>query len=338
MKDETKMLESIVVFAGAGASYATSPQFPLTKGFFECLDEEVTNDPLYRSLIQFLQKKHGTQTLDVEILLWAVEDIVDTTTRLQSTDSPGGYTVHHSGLLSGNQGHVINGLQQLFTAATRLKDQVNATVYRLYAHIPTDEELAKTWTPLLEGLCPNRRVDIFTTNYDRVLECAVRKVQPPIATGRNDYIRTLLDLTPWRDSESASHGTLTKLHGSVDWRSAGDDRIDYGNEHFAGHADRIILYPGLKGEPDREPFKLFHRHLASRLEACSTIIFIGYAFRDPYINELIREHIQANAQVVILDPGPPAGLPRLRRRGVTHIAKAFTVETARMVVSRVTAK
>ena len=99
-----------------------------------------------------------------------------------------------------------------------------------------------------------------------------------------------LDTTLWDapgEPIESKYGRLTKLHGSVDWQHE-NGNIIVGSSNFTGdHQNHLILYPGYKGEPDVEPFRKFHEHLQSVVQKAELAVFVGFAFRDEYINTIL---------------------------------------------------
>src|SRR5690349_12385731 len=65
----------VVVFAGAGASVAVSPEYPTTEGFFKTLPSSIATDPLFSRVHQFLTEKQGLKAVDIENILWRVHEI-----------------------------------------------------------------------------------------------------------------------------------------------------------------------------------------------------------------------------------------------------------------------
>ena len=100
----------------------------------------------------------------------------------------------------------------------------------------------------------------------------------------------------------------TKLHGSVDWQSAGTDTsgrpvIRWGHlEKHGSHDTRGIIYPGFKGAPEKEPFKSFHDYFGEAAKHATHALFIGFAFRDFYINDLLTRSLPPSVKIAVIDP------------------------------------
>lgn len=97
-------------------------------------------------------------------------------------------------------------------------------------------------------------------------------------------------------------GLLTRLHGSVNW-SKDAETIYVGDPKFKGkHENHAIIYPGFKGRPNEPLFLSFHDHFRRVLRSSRVAIFIGFAFRDPYINEIISNSLTAQTVCIVINP------------------------------------
>ena len=66
--------------------------------------------------------------------------------------------------------HTTDGRFRMRIEIENLKDEINALVYDFYA-TPPDKDKLSNWVQLLQGLVEyDSNIEIFTTNYDRVLE------------------------------------------------------------------------------------------------------------------------------------------------------------------------
>lgn len=126
------------------------------------------------------------------------------------------------------------------------------------------------------------------------------------------------------ENPTASSGLLTKLHGSINWQwGQGGERIFVGAPIWTGnHDNHAIIYPGFKGESQSPFFAPMHSYFAQRLAKAHLVIFVGFAFRDEYINRLISENIEANAKIAVIDPCERINFP-MRRRRPAHIKEFF---------------
>ena len=274
--------------------------------------------------------------VDIEHVLWELGRLIE------AIDE---FTMHErfaSRLLVHNQiasitGHQQAGQQthaqllQLRGIAQDVQNKINQNIYAFYSQEPSNDELELTWVPLLKWAAVKfARVDLVTTNYDLVLEHALRRVpQVKVSTGQAPEVLPRIDLNKWEADGPSDTGLLTKLHGSVDWKvgmggTADRPVIRCGSPEFEGdHANRLILYPGFKGRPDRQPFIAFHQYFRQRVAHASHILFIGFAFRDDFINEIIATSLPQSSRVAVIDPAKtlPPGLSFLQM--AAHVQRPF---------------
>jgi len=169
-----------------------------------------------------------------------------------------------------------------------------------------------------------RRVNLYTLNYDTLLEQAadaegvvlvdgflgtLRRVFRPESFDQDFYF-------PAQTTEGRVHRLdrvmhLYKLHGSITWhRSAPTWENPYGlyatffNERSG--AEDVLIYPTpLKyGEALALPYsELFRRFASTIVQPQSVLIVIGYGFGDEHVNALIRQALAIPSfTLVIVDP------------------------------------
>lgn len=310
------MSEHLVIFAGAGASYGVSKDlFPTTVQFRSNLPKKIAENPLFAHLENHINSTQNTQVIDIEHILWELGKFIENLSACTS----GGFlsTILNNGLFNGispgaAQGpHIFNQFNELCRTSERLREEINARVYDHYGHQPPPERLSATWGRLLEvAIKAFPRIDIVTTNYDRIAEAAARQFAAErIDLGFEDpgALEPQIHLEKWK-SNARNRGMLTKLHGSIDWvrgRTGTEETplIRRGIPEFSGrHSDRFIIYPGFKGIPTEEPYLTFHKYLKETLIQAGHIVFVGYAFRDEYINSIFEETLDLSKSIAIIDP------------------------------------
>lgn len=182
------------------------------------------------------------------------------------------------------------------------------------------------------------RLHIFTTNYDRLIECGaelaglhlldrfVGQLCPLFRSSRLDldmhYNPPGIRGEP-RYLEGVSR--LTKLHGSLDWVQAGKDirrmGLPFGAESVAPYlkapgleaatAHELMIYPN--EAKDREtshyPYVELFRDLAAAIcRPNSTVVTYGYSFGDEHINRVIEDMLTIpSTHLVIIAFNDPMG-------------------------------
>lgn len=335
--------QTYLVFAGSGASKAVGmDQYPTTVEFFERLPKEVTQDRLFREIVSFLTHHSPSSTIfDIELVLWRLEELAEFCGQACDTKQLAGWFLDGGRLPSalGRPTENVGSLPNMASAGTRaikkLRDDINAQVYKFYGQLPKPDRLEETWIPLLRPLLKTgARVEIVTTNYDVVLEAALDqltgKVSGQVDTGWRGTVQRILDSRLWTGTTET--GLLTKLHGSVNW-TRDDNQIYISDPTFKGSHDKhVIIYPGFKGKASDPIFQGFHSHFRNALAKSTAIAFVGFAFRDGYINELCERYIREKARVVVIDPNPSIKLP-FSQASLEHIPNGFDRASATRAAS-----
>lgn len=182
------------------------------------------------------------------------------------------------------------------------------------------------------------RLNIFTTNYDRLIEAGAElaglhlldrflgNLMPIFRSSRLDldmhYNPPGIRGEP-RYLEGVAR--FTKLHGSVDWVQAGQDIRRIGLPFGAENVHPYLKAPGLVGATahqlmiypnsakDREtadyPYVELFRDLAAAVcRPNSTLVTYGYSFGDEHINRVIRDMLTIpSTHLVVISYADPLG-------------------------------
>ncbi|HYI40998.1 MAG TPA: SIR2 family protein [Allosphingosinicella sp.] len=334
----------VLVFAGAGASKAVSPhKFPTTKEFFDDLLPPITDDPWFTLAMQYLDNYSQLDVVDIEQVLWALQSLYSFYCNIGNPREISGFALQ-SGLAErlfpGNScGQLVGISSQIKRQLEELIGRINQVVYDLYGYEPSTEEIESNWIELISRFDgAGTRLDIFTTNYDVAIEAALNNIQGDVTArewrGIRGSVRQTLDLSYWGDGSKIESGLLTKLHGSLDWKLRGDE-IHVGDAVFTGdHAKQAIIYPGFKGASEAIFFRPFHDYLAQSLGDSAVVIFIGFAFRDEHINQIIRENIQPSSKVFVINPDKRVRFPSKRVK-VRYLSSGFDGSVVKTVTENV---
>lgn len=139
-------------------------------------------------------------------------------------------------------------------------------------------------------------VEIFTVNYDLLLETALESLRVPyfdgfVGTIRARFHTELVEGTPGSDGEwvPAFFVRLWKLHGSVNWAWQDDRQIvRLGQPVPEGRAAAIYPSDTKYEESRRVPFVVLQDRLRRALHQPETLLIVaGYSFGDQDLNELL---------------------------------------------------
>ena len=151
------------------------------------------------------------------------------------------------------------------------------------------------WIGAAERTVP---VEIFTTNYDLLMEEALEINRVPYFDGFVGSFSSFLDLQAMEvDHLPARWARLWKIHGSLNWFEDGNRVIHRG----VSTGTRRVIYPShLKyDESRRMPYLAMIDRLRSFLrQPAAVLITSGYSFNDIHLNEVIAQGLQGNPTAV----------------------------------------
>lgn len=158
------------------------------------------------------------------------------------------------------------------------------------------------------------RIDVVTTNYDRLLEAQAARVGIGVDTmfyghtigkfnpeqSRADMLRPMRQVGK-RASTSfrmLPHIRLSKPHGSLDW-------FTFNGEHF--RSDLVILGSRRIVAPGRNKYRLGYdapfdqqrERANAAIRSASALLFVGYGFNDDHLQTRIKEKIRNVPTVVV---------------------------------------
>lgn len=181
------------------------------------------------------------------------------------------------------------------------------------------------------------RLNIFTTNYDRLMEAGselaglhlldrfVGTLAPIFRSSRLD-VDMHYNPPGIRGEPRYLEGVarFTKLHGSVDWINTGTDIRRIGLPFGSKDITNFLNAPGIEGADIREimiypnaakdretteyPYvELFRDFAAALCRPNSTLVTYGYGFGDEYINRVIRDMLTIPSTHLVLISYDEAG-------------------------------
>lgn len=160
------------------------------------------------------------------------------------------------------------------------------------------ERLA-SWAGRMES---QRPIELFTVNYDLLIEAGLEEVGVPYFDGfigaiRGRFTPDLVEPTPGRSSRELPPGfvRLWKLHGSVNWSETSvggrNEIVRVGSA--VGHAAAIYPSDEKYEESRRVPFvALMDRFRRALVEPETITLVAGYSFGDEHLNEMIFDAAQ----------------------------------------------
>ncbi|MDO9566190.1 MAG: SIR2 family protein [Candidatus Desulfaltia sp.] len=143
-------------------------------------------------------------------------------------------------------------------------------------------------------------VEIFTPNYDLLMEQALEKMKVPYFDGFVGSRHSFFDLTSMeQDSLPPRWARLWKVHGSINWWRTKTNEVERRTENAPG--DSQMIYPShLKYEQSRRmPYLAMLDRLRSFLiRGQAVLITCGYSFSDQHINDVILQALGGNPTAI----------------------------------------
>jgi hypothetical protein len=171
--------------------------------------------------------------------------------------------------------------------------------------------------PLVRAGRADGGMTIATLNYDTTVETAGDQVGVQVATGINHWHES----RKWEWRERGVR--LLKLHGSVDWMQdektpRGPGQVGTGTERHASPPGRdtalaqraMIFGHASKLQPDGPVLSLL-AEFEERLAQTDRLVVVGYSFRDPHVDAVIRRWFSegTSRRLHIVDPYFPKKAP-----------------------------
>jgi hypothetical protein len=177
----------------------------------------------------------------------------------------------------------------------KLEESVRKTIARIVTpdlkNLPADiphRKFARWLSKLSRRTC----VEIFTVNYDVLIEHALEAERIPVFDGFVGSYQPFFHPDSLRRTETApgsNWARLWKMHGSVTWRRIEQDgraRVIRGEPDTAGE----MILPSFEkyDESRQQPYAAFTDRLSRFLEQDDALLIVtGFSFGDEHINNLI---------------------------------------------------
>lgn len=276
------------LFLGAGCPVSikigpeqSKPLIPDIAGLTDIIREELAKSEGYRSLLEILDGHFRIDNRDSI----TVEDMLTHIRALRA--------------VAGND--EVRGLtaEQL----DKLDDNICLLIQKL-VDTPLPDRLDTPYHNIAEWVNAARRenpVEIFTTNYDLLMEQAFEEFRVPYFDGFAGIRKPFFDLRAMEeDYLPARWARLWKLHGSVNWYQIANKGVFRGTAENEGGAKRVIHPSHLKYQESRRmPYLAMMDRLRAFLkQPTAALILCGYSFRDEHINEVIIQGLQSTQTAI----------------------------------------
>lgn len=256
------------------------PLIPDVKNLTEWINTEMSANKKYQSLLAELDKAKKDRT--------NIEDILSFIRGLQQV-SIGGEV----------RGFSEEDLQKLeIEVCKHIVKKVNVDL----PNNQTPYHKLSKWISSIDREIP---IEIFTTNYDLLVEDALESLEIPYFDGFVGSKKSFFDLRAVENNLIPIHWTrLWKIHGSINWYQEdieGQKKI-FRSSEIKEDASHLIYPSHLKYEQSRKmPYLALIDQLNRFIRQKSSLLILsGYSFNDEHLNDTIINALKANPSAMVL--------------------------------------
>ena len=170
-------------------------------------------------------------------------------------------------------------------------------------------ELPKEITPYhkfaawIASIDREKPIEIFTTNYDLLIEQALEETYVPYFDGFVGARNSFFDLRAIEENAIPIHWTrLWKIHGSLNWYQT-ENSVHRSTGNNIQNQESHLIYPShLKYDQSRKmPYLALIDHLTNSIKKEPAILITtGYSFNDEHINDAILNALKANPTSIVV--------------------------------------
>ncbi|MCC6796673.1 MAG: SIR2 family protein [Candidatus Hydrogenedentes bacterium] len=291
----------VAFFLGAGCSIPLIPDVAgLTNKIVQSLEASKDFASPFKAIKARLSLPENTSA--------TIEDILTLVRTLIDVAGPNG--------VDGVAGDVLAKLDQeicfITTQLVSVRLPNNDTAYHKVA----------SWIGAIDRRAP---VELFTTNYDLLIEQALEECRVPFFDGFVGSHRPFFDLKSTdldHDFLPSRWARLWKIHGSINWWRDSSGNVERREKVQDGEYRQMIYPSHLKYDQSRRmPYLAMLDRLRRFLTSGQAVLVTcGYSFSDQHLNEVIMDGLTSNPNAVCFglyykDRGtlPPAVRQRIRQ-------------------------
>jgi len=186
-------------------------------------------------------------------------------------------------------------------ALTSLDDEIcKITTEVVSETLPSDDSPYHHLASWIGGISRSNTVEVFTSNYDLLMEQSFEAQKVPYFDGFIGSYRTFFDLPSMEQDRLPSRwARIWKVHGSINWWRSSNGDVE--RRPAGDNGARQMIYPShLKYKESR---RLPYLAMLDRLKAFlasgqAVLITCGYSFSDQHINEAILQALSGNPTAV----------------------------------------
>jgi hypothetical protein len=256
------------------------PLIPDVKNLTNWINKELIDNEKYQNLLVELEKTKKDRN--------NIEDILSFIRGLQQ--------VSEGGEVRGFSESDLNDLE---------KAVCQKIVQRINVSLPDNQTPYHKLVKWISSIDREFPTEIFTTNYDLLMEDALDYLEVPYFDGFVGSRKSFFDLRAVNDGSISKCWTrLWKIHGSINWNQIENNGVKkiYRSSEVKLEANHLIYPSHLKYEQSRKmPYLALIDQLSRFIrEKSSLLILSGYSFNDEHLNDTIINALKANPSAMVL--------------------------------------
>lgn len=278
--------ESIGFFLSAGCPLAVTmpegkwPLIPDVANLSIYVNTQLKDDPNYIILLTELDKA-GKNRNNIEDTLSFVRSL---------------FLVSKGGDVRGLSSQVLEALEKAIC---------KTIVSKLNVNLPDSESPYHRLGKWMKSIDRKVAVEIFTTNYDLLVEQALEDLGIPYFDGFVGSRKAFFDLRAVEENQIPRHWSrLWKIHGSINWVQETVDKKTqvHRTSEVKNDASHLIYPSHLKYEESRKmPYLALMDQLSRFIRKKSSFLILsGYSFNDGHVNDTIINALTANPTAMVL--------------------------------------
>lgn len=207
-------------------------------------------------------------------------------------------------LLAVSKGGAVRGLSE-HDLKNLERDICKTIVQKLNVNLPNGESPYHRLCKWIRSIDRKIAVELFTTNYDLLMEQALDDLEIPYFDGFVGSRRSFFDLRAVEDNLIPTHWSrLWKIHGSINWyqEEVESKKNVHRSSEVKEDASHLIYPSHLKYEESRKmPYLALIDQLSRFIRKKSSFLVLsGYSFKDDHLNDTIVNALKANPTAMVL--------------------------------------
>lgn len=181
----------------------------------------------------------------------------------------------------------------------------NHIVKKIKVDLPNKNTPYHKFARWISSIDRDKSIEIFTTNYDLLMEQALEDTGIPYFDGFVGSRQPFFDLRSVEDNLIPKHWSrLWKIHGSINWYQKVNKEVFRSDTFKNDETDTsYLIYPShLKYDQSRKmPFLALSDQLSRFLKQPSAALMLcGYSFNDDHINDTIVNALKSNPTAIVI--------------------------------------